>query len=285
MKDMVLIGLDNNEISVIKKALESVFIRGISNKEYFVYLLLKWFKIKGISYDSSQKIVSSLTKPLAEYGNKKTELRDIYNSQYDMSFGDSNTIEQEMKKLLVEIDGEDTASRILSAIKSLLPQKKFSNNLIISPHLNNSMYGILSYDGPIIALCDYENKQIVKGYFVRREDFGGREYRSLRIGEVLVEACPINVVIYPNDSESKTLFEIQWESFIGNPFVTGPSSLSEIITILKHKDLVLNSSTLECALITICRAFIETGKASFKNINTESSSSNQVSLEQWMIKE
>lgn len=279
---MVLVGLDENEISEIKKTLESVFVRDISNKEYFAYLLLKWFKMKGISFDSSQKIIGSFIKSLTEYGNKKMELRDIYNTQYDMNFGDTNTTEQEIKKFLIESDGEDTASRILSAIKSLIPQKKFSNNPVIPPYLNNSVYGILSYDGPIIALCDSQNKQIVKGYFVRREDFSRREYRSLRVGEVLVVACPINVTIYRNDSEGKTWFEIEWDSHIGNPFVTGPCPRAEIITTLKQKDLVLNPSILESALITICRAFIETGKGSFKNRNQEST--NQASLEKWIIK-
>lgn len=278
---MVLVYLDDHEISEIKKTLESVLGRVISNKGYLTYLLLKWFKIKGISFDSSQKIVCSFTKPDTEYDEKEIQVRDIYNTQYDMSFGDSNTIEEEIKKFLVEIDGEDSASRILSAVKSIIPQKKFFNNPDISPYLNNSVYGILSYDGPIIALCDSQNKQIVKGYFVRREDFGGREYHSLRVGEVLVEACPINVTIYPNNSEGKTCYEIEWKSYTGNPFVTGPSSLDEIITALKQKDLVLNSSVLECALITVCRAFIETGKASFKSRNQEST--NQVSLEKWII--
>lgn len=280
---MVLVGLDNNEINEIKKTLESVFLKDISNKEYFAYLLLRWFKIKGISFDSSQKIICSFIKPLTEYDEKKMELRNIYDNQYDMNFADSKTIEQEITKFLIEIEGEETASRILSAIKSLIPQKQFSNNLVISTYLNNSIYGILSYDGPVIALCDYQNNQVVKGYFVRREDFRGREYRSLRVEEVLVEACPINVTMYPNDSEGKTGFEIEWRSYFGNPFVTGPCSLAEIITSLKQKELVLNPSNLESALITICRAFVEIGKASFKKKSQEFN--NQVSLERWIIKE
>lgn len=279
---MVLVGLDDNEINEIKKTLETVFVRDISNKDYFAYLLLKWFKIKGISFDSSEKIASSFIKSLTDHDEKKMELRNIYDNHYDMNFGDSKTIEQEITKFLIEIDGEETASRILSAIKSLVPQKQFSNNLAISTYLNNGIYGTLSYDGPIIALCDYQNKQVVKGYFVRREDFGGREYRSLRVGEILVEACPINVTIYPNDPEDRTEFEIEWESYFGNSFVTGPCSLAEIISSLKQKDLVINPSILESALITICRAFVEIGKASFKNKSQKIN--NQVSLEKWIIK-
>jgi hypothetical protein len=100
----------------------------------------------------------------------------------------------------------------------------------------------------------------------------------------LVEACPIDVTIYPDDSESITCFEIKWESYTGNPFIIGPCSIAEIIAALKLKDLVLNSSMLESALISICRAFVETGKARFKN-KSKGSSNNQMSLEKWFIKE
>lgn len=127
----------------------------------------------------------------------------------------------------------------------------------------------MSYDGPVVAICDFQNKQIVKGYFIRREDVRGRELQSIRMGEVLVEACPVNMTIYHNDSEIETTFEIEWIPYFGKSFIIGPCSLIEMISILRQKDLVLNAPILESALITICRAFIEAGKASFKDRKQE----------------
>lgn len=97
----------------------------------------------------------------------------------------------------------------MSTIKSFIPQKQFYYDPLNLPCLNNTIYGILSYDGPIIAICDIQNKQILKGYFIRREGLSNKEFRFLRVSEVLVEACPISITIYPKNPGDKTYFEIE----------------------------------------------------------------------------
>lgn len=132
---MVLVSLDENEIIEIRKTLESILVKDVPNKEYFVYLLLKWFKIKGISSESSLKIINPFTKPASEYNDKKMNLNNICNAQHDEYFVDSNAIEQEMTKFLVDTEGKDTALRIFSILRSLVPQKNSSIHRLFHPIL------------------------------------------------------------------------------------------------------------------------------------------------------
>lgn len=275
---MVLTSLDEIEIIEIRKTLETIFVKDSPSKEHFMQVLLKWFKNRGISTDSSQKIVAPFIAHSFECHDKTTDLNGIRNLQYHEPFMDLNTIEQEITKLLVDIEGQENALRILGILKSIIPQKNLFNTQSISPYLNCSIYGILSYDGPVVAICNFQNKQIVKGYFIRREDTRGREYRAIRIGEVLVEACPVNVIIHHSDSETK--FEVEWVPYIGKSFTLGPCSLVEMVSSLKYKDLVPSPSVLETALIAICRAFVEAGLVTFKNRKIESGY--QMNLSKWM---
>ncbi len=87
----------------------------------------------------------------------------------------------------------------------------------------------------------------------------------LKIGEVLIEACPVKVKINDEPVHEETKFETEWKTFTGKSLVIGPSSITEMISILKLKALVLNASTLENALITIFRSLVESGKAEFKD--------------------
>jgi hypothetical protein len=277
---MVLVSLDENEIREIRKTLENILLKDMTKKDQLVHLFSKWFRNKGVSPESSQKILSPFAKISYEY-EKTMGPNSIYTIQSDDDFFiDRNIIEEELTKFLVDTEGQDNALRIFSILKSLLPQKRVLNMQNISHYLNYSIYGILSYDGPVVAMCDFQAKQIVKGYFVRREDIKGREYRAIRIGEILAEVCPIDVTIYHDDHEIETKFEIKWMPYIGKPFIIGPCSLTVMITVLKQKDLVLNPVILENALISICRAFVEAGKAEFKDKKSETGY--QMDLNKWL---
>lgn len=278
---MVSINLEETEITEIRKTLETILVKELPQKQYFMQILIKWFKSKGISYESSQRILNPSIK-IVESDENTTNLNGIHDIQYEDYFVNSDIVEQELKNLLVGIEGNDNASRILLTLKSLIPQKNLFNTVNVQSYLNSSIYGILSYDGPVVAICDVQNKQIVKGYFVRREDKKGREYHAIRIGEVLVEACPLNLVIYHDDSEIETKFEVKWISYIGKPFIVGPCSIPEMISVLKYKDLVLNQSSLEAAMISICKSFLERGIASIKHLNL--ATGYQISLNKWILK-
>lgn len=279
---MVLVSLDEKEIIEIKKTLENILIKDIPRKKQFIYLLLKWFKTKGVSFESSQKILCPYTQISNDSDDKKIAVNTLCSIQDDDYLIDSNIIEQQITDLLIETEGKENIFRIFSVLKSILPQKKISNTQFISSCLDGSMYGILSYDGPVVAICDNHNKQIIKGYFVRREDFKGREYHLIRFGEVIVEACPINMTVFNDDSKIEKEFQIKWVSYGGSSFIIGPCTLTEMILILKQKSLVLNSSILESALISICKTFVEEGKADCQNKLQEFGY--QMTLGKWLEK-
>lgn len=52
-----------------KKFFEVILSKDISNKRYFICLLEMWFRSKGISFDSSQKIIGSYMKMNNEHEN------------------------------------------------------------------------------------------------------------------------------------------------------------------------------------------------------------------------
>lgn len=179
---------------------------------------------------------------------------DICNTYGVETFADTIDIEENLINFLTQSERHDNAIRIILTLKSLLPQKNQEIQGIL-PYLDYGIYGILSYDGPVIAICDFERRQIVKGYIITREDVKSRQYKAIRIGEVLVEVCPINVIIYEDDSAIETKFEIESLTYMGKTIIIGPATLTEIISILKQKSLVLNAATLETSLIAIFRSF------------------------------
>lgn len=125
-------------------------------KEILISLIIRWLKHKRISATSSQKIISHFGEIFGEDEDKK-EIQPLFESIYKYDFQIETTIiEDEMTKLLIDVKGEESALGIVRTLKSLVPQKGLSEIQHKIPlQLKNTLYGILSFDGPTLVVCDY----------------------------------------------------------------------------------------------------------------------------------
>ena len=275
------IHLAEEEIADIVKMLKDNFL-DLGNNAPLIFLIMKWLKHKGISQESFWKIIRGSMQLFGDGENKEIQqqiLESVCNNDFE---AETKMVEVEMIKVIKEVKGENSALRMVRALKSLLPQIQDDSVRKIPVELKNIPYGILSYEGPVIVICDHHKRQIVKCYVVTKENVKGVEYRSVKFNEIILLAVPTNTIIYDDPVTIETKYEIKLETYLGSSFIVGPLTLSEIIAFLKSKGLVLNAGLLEPALVAIIKSLVDSGKAEIKRKEKESVSKINMDITKWI---
>lgn len=108
--------------------------------------------------------------------------------------------------------GTDESSKMVRLIEQVLPSSRYGLHALDQNFpARNYLYGVLSYDGPIIALCDIERKQIVKCRWTSKEQDGisSHQKSTLKKEKVIMIGCPSKVIMHEEKKETK--FEITFE--------------------------------------------------------------------------
>lgn len=229
------------------------------NRYSVLLFVIDWLRREGIAQESRQRIVKLVTgHNKFESPKQGSEMLLLAQRKKLNVLNDPAQINDSIPSLVSKED----ASRISRILRSIVPSRQdfMHFNGKFSFQMENIIYGILSYCGPTIIVCDYKTRQLVKGIAVSRWDKAGNEIRIIHYHEVITLACPLELVIYESPNEVQTKYEVKWETYTGSRFTIGPVTMSELIEFLKLKGLVLYPSLCETGLIALFKAFLEVGK-------------------------
>ncbi|HEY7573141.1 MAG TPA: hypothetical protein VH796_17400 [Nitrososphaeraceae archaeon] len=267
--------LSQEEICDISKILGQILKRNSRHekmKESSLYIILEWLREEGIDMNTLEMIVKNIPTEeltITEMALNQEIWKIFSTSQFDITYNTEAIVRDSscLYNTLTEINtiDKEICEITIRALKTIIPQKQindlqYKNRLAHTIGLEDKVYGILSYDGPIIAICDIEKNQVVKGTVITKDDKKGREYNTVRLSEIILEAVPVKVIIYDDASDIEIKYEVKWRTSLNSSFAVGPASLREMILILKQKSLILQENVCDTALISIFKAFIQRGK-------------------------
>jgi hypothetical protein len=248
---------------------------GTGEKRYSVLLfVIDWLRREGIAQESRQRIVKLVTgHNKFESPKQDSEMLLLAHRKNLNVLNDPVQIDNSISP---QVSKED-ASRISRILRSIVPSRQdfMHFNGKISFQMENMIYGILSYCGPTIVVCDYKTRQLVKGIVVSKWDKAGNEHKIIHYHDVITLACPLELVIYESPNEVQTKYEVKWETYTGSRFTIGPVTMFELIEFLKQKGLVLYPSLCETGLIALFKAFLDVGKGEVRRsfpVNNKDSS-------------
>lgn len=154
---------------------ESIFdvvgiVRNIvtGEKRYSVLVfVIDWLRREGIAQKSRQRIIKLVTDHNKfESPKQDSEMLLLAHRKKLNVLNDPAQIDNSIPPL----DSKEDASRISRILRSIVPSRQdfMHFNGKISFQMENIIYGILSYCGPTIIVCDYKTRQLVKGIVVSR---------------------------------------------------------------------------------------------------------------------
>jgi hypothetical protein len=121
--------------------------------------------------------------------------------------------------------------------------------------------GVISYQGPILALADSEKKSILIAQVQERKVDDHMTEQCVKFQDIVFNCCPIKVVTNDNPLTKQLNYHL---TFISNSFEgeleIGPSSIDGILTELRKRSLIVCKRRAEDIFNVILGAFEQCGK-------------------------